>query len=225
MENLKYDIAVASYILDPTVGKYPIENIIEQYLGINVNNYLEQNGVDLQKTKQITLFENQENEVNTELYQNTFYAYAIFELSNVLSQKLAEIEAKELFEKMGLTAVKKTKSGYSTAEDVLEKIKSESPIIEKILDYRQLAKLNSTYVEGMRPYINPKTKRIHSFFHQTITATRKNKLNRTKFTKHTNKNRTRKKTKKSIHPRRRKNLHRCRLLTNRTKSPSPHVRR
>lgn len=290
MENLKYDIAVASYILDPTVGKYPIENIIEQYLGLDVNNYLEQNGVDLQKTKQITLFENQENEVNTKLYQNTFYAYAIFELSNVLTQKLEEIETKELFEKidmptvevladmqfngmhveendliefgktlkdgldvltqeilniageefninspkqlgeilfekMGLTAVKKTKSGYSTAEDVLEKIKSESPIIEKILDYRQLAKLNSTYVEGMRPYINPKTKRIHSFFHQTITATRKNKLNRTKFTKHTNKNRTRKKTKKSIHPRRRKNIHRCWLLTNRTKSPSPHVRR
>ena len=45
------------------------------------------------------------------------------------------------------------------------------PVIEKILEYRQLMKLNSTYVEGIKPYINPKTKRIHSFFHQTITAT------------------------------------------------------
>ena len=72
---------------------------------------------------------------------------------------------------MGLPVKKKTKSGYSTAEDVLEKLRFESPIIEKILDYRQLAKLNSTYVEGMIPFINPKTKRIHSFFHQTITAT------------------------------------------------------
>ena len=72
---------------------------------------------------------------------------------------------------MGLPVKKKTKSGYSTAEDVLEKLKNESPIIEKILDYRQLSKLNSTYVEGLKPFINPKTKKIHSFFHQTITAT------------------------------------------------------
>ena len=76
-----------------------------------------------------------------------------------------------LFEKMQLPVIKKTKSGYSTDVDVLEKLKREDPIISKILDYRQLMKLNSTYVEGMKPYINPKTKRIHSFFHQTITAT------------------------------------------------------
>ena len=82
-----------------------------------------------------------------------------------------------LFEKMKLPVKKKTKSGYSTAEDVLEKLRKESPIIEKLLEYRQLAKLNSTYVEGMIPFINPKTKRIHSFFHQTITSTRKNKFN------------------------------------------------
>ena len=66
---------------------------------------------------------------------------------------------------------RKTKNGYSTDVDVLEKLKSEDPIIQEILDYRQLMKLNSTYVEGLKPYINPKTKRIHSFFHQTITAT------------------------------------------------------
>lgn len=76
-----------------------------------------------------------------------------------------------LFEKLKLPVIKKTKSGYSTDVDVLEKLKKESPIIEQILEYRQLMKLNSTYVEGLKPYINPKTKRIHSFFHQTITAT------------------------------------------------------
>ena len=76
-----------------------------------------------------------------------------------------------LFEKLKLPVVKKTKSGYSTDVDVLEKLRTEHPIIEKILEYRQLTKLNSTYVEGLKPYINPKTKRIHSFFHQTITAT------------------------------------------------------
>ena len=76
-----------------------------------------------------------------------------------------------LFEKLKLPVVKKTKSGYSTDVDVLEKLKEEDPIIEQILDYRQLMKLNSTYVEGLKPYINPVTKRIHSFFHQTITTT------------------------------------------------------
>lgn len=83
------------------------------------------------------------------------------------TKQLGEI----LFEKMKLPVVKKTKSGYSTDVDVLEKLKSEDPIISEILDYRQLMKLNSTYVEGLKQYINPKTKRIHSFFHQTITAT------------------------------------------------------
>ncbi len=76
-----------------------------------------------------------------------------------------------LFEKLKLTPSKKTKSGYSTDVDALEKIKSEHPIIDKILEYRQLVKLNSTYVEGMIPFINEKTKRIHTFFHQTVTAT------------------------------------------------------
>ena len=76
-----------------------------------------------------------------------------------------------LFEKLNLTPSKKTKSGYSTDVDALEKLKGDHPIIEKILEYRQLAKLNSTYVEGMIPFINLKTGRVHTFFHQTITAT------------------------------------------------------
>ena len=55
--------------------------------------------------------------------------------------------------------------------EVLEKLREEHPVINEILDYRQLMKLNSTYVEGMLPYINKKTNRIHSYFHQTVTAT------------------------------------------------------
>ena len=76
-----------------------------------------------------------------------------------------------LFEKLKLTVYKKTKNGYSTDVDILEKLKDEHPVIEKILEYRSLMKLNSSYVEGLIPYINEKTKRIHSYFHQTITAT------------------------------------------------------
>ena len=83
------------------------------------------------------------------------------------TKQLAEV----LYEKLKLTPTKKTKSGYSTDVDALEKIKDEHPIIEKLLDYRQIMKLNSTYVEGMINYINEKTGRVHTYFHQTITAT------------------------------------------------------
>ena len=102
-----------------------------------------------------------------EIKTKMIYEMAGEEININSTKQLGEI----LFEKMKLPVVKKTKSGYSTDVDVLEKLKSEDPIISEILDYRQLMKLNSTYVEGLKPYINPKTKRIHSFFHQTITAT------------------------------------------------------
>ena len=75
-----------------------------------------------------------------------------------------------LFEKLKLPYAKKTKSGYSTDVDALEKIRNEHLVVEKILDYRGIMKLNSTYVEGLLPYIK-EDKRIHSYFHQTVTAT------------------------------------------------------
>ena len=236
INNMKHDITVGAYILDPSIGKYLMEDLIEQYLNLSVSNYLAQNGINEENSKQITLFDSTENQKKDISYKNALYVYAIGKMSEILTQKLKEQEELELFEtidmptievlanmqwngmkvnendliefgrqlkeginlltqeiyelageefninspkqlgeilfdKMKLPVIKKTKSGYSTAEDVLEKLKKESPIIEKILYYRQLAKLNSTYVEGMRPFINPKTSRIHSFFHQTITAT------------------------------------------------------
>lgn len=76
-----------------------------------------------------------------------------------------------LFEKMGLKGGKKTKTGYSTAADVLEKLKNEAPIVEKILYYRQLAKLKSTYADGLLAVMDDKTDKIYSTFNQTITAT------------------------------------------------------
>ena len=76
-----------------------------------------------------------------------------------------------LFEKLKLPIYKKTKRGYSTDVEILEKLKPEHPVIEKILEYRSLMKLNSTYVEGLLVYINNVTNKIHSYFHQTITAT------------------------------------------------------
>ena len=76
-----------------------------------------------------------------------------------------------LFEKMGLKGGKKTKTGYSTAADVLEKLKNDAPIVEKILYYRQLAKLKSTYADGLLAVMDEKTDKIYSTFNQTITAT------------------------------------------------------
>ncbi len=102
-----------------------------------------------------------------EILTKIIYEMAGEEFNINSTKQLGEI----LFEKMKLPVIKKTKNGYSTDVDVLEKLKKEDPIIENILEYRQLMKLNSTYVEGLKAYINPTTKRIHSFFHQTITAT------------------------------------------------------
>ena len=234
MQNIKFDTAVAAYIMNPTDGKYPIERIIENYLDISTEKYLKSIGIE-EQSNQITLFEKQE-EKDIDMFKYTFYANAIYEIVGILEEKLKETKQLELFEtidmptievlgdmqangmyvelpeleefgvklqngiesltkeiynlagvefnikspkqlgellfeKLKLPVIKKTKSGYSTDVDVLEKLRTEHPVIEKILEYRQLTKLNSTYVEGLKPFINPKTKRIHSFFHQTITAT------------------------------------------------------
>lgn len=75
-----------------------------------------------------------------------------------------------LFEKLKLPHGKKTKTGYSTAADVLDKLAPEYPVVEKILEYRQLTKLKSTYADGLANYICADG-RIHGKFNQTITAT------------------------------------------------------
>ena len=233
LKGIEYDAKIAGYILNPTDNKLKLNDLIEQYLEIDINKFIGE-----EKEEQITLFENtkEKDTKDKKLKEYSFYAYAISKLEEITTKKLEEIGAIELFknidiptitvlsemqwngmyanekelnsfgeelkqkieeriknihklagedfnvnstkqlgeilfEKLKLPVVKKTKSGYSTDVDVLEKLRGEHPIIEEILEYRQLAKLNSTYIEGLRPYINPKTKRIHSFFHQTITAT------------------------------------------------------
>ncbi len=75
-----------------------------------------------------------------------------------------------LFEKMKLPFAKKTKTGYSTSAEILEKLRNEDPIVAKILDYRQVSKLKSTYADGLPVFIEA-DRRIHGKFNQTITAT------------------------------------------------------
>ena len=75
-----------------------------------------------------------------------------------------------LFEKLQLPGSKKTKSGFSTAADILENLAPDYPIVQKVLDYRQVAKLKSTYADGLAVFIGEDS-RIHGSFHQTVTAT------------------------------------------------------
>ncbi len=223
-KNIKYDIGVAVYDIDPTNAKHKLEDIASQYLDLDITNI----GSD----KQMNLFEQNDvdkNEIGIyvdsirRIYENTEEklkeegSYRLFneieiplitvlgeiqykgmlvdksELTqfgeelktriNELTCEIYELAGEEfninstqqlgiiLFEKLKLPGAKKNKKGYSTDVAVLEKLVLAHPIIEKILEYRTLTKLNSTYVEGLVNYINPTTGRIHSYFHQTITAT------------------------------------------------------
>lgn len=235
-ENLSLDIEIAAYLLNPTTNQYKLESLSNEYLGIDIEDYLDKLGVNKNQSEQINLFEKTEDNTNNSKFNNSIKAYIINKLQERLQEELEKLNAlnlfnniempllkvlaqmqyegmyidkqelvefgnelkeqievlrKEicdmageefnvnstqqlgniLFEKLNLTTSKKNKKGYSTDVDALEKIKNEHPIVEKILEYRGLMKLNSTYVEGMLPYINENTKRIHSYFHQTVTAT------------------------------------------------------
>ena len=98
--------------------------------------------------------------------QKEIYAMAGEEFNINSPQQLGVI----LFEKMGIPGGKKTKTGYSTAVDVLEKLSEDFPFVTKIMEYRTYAKLNSTYAEGLLAYIGEDS-RIHGVFQQTVTAT------------------------------------------------------
>ncbi|HBF74081.1 MAG TPA: DNA polymerase I, partial [Lactobacillus sp.] len=76
-----------------------------------------------------------------------------------------------LFEKLGLTPIKKTKTGYSTSVDVLEKLAAEAPIVENILKYRQISKIQSTYVEGLLKVVHSTDQKVHTRYLQTLTQT------------------------------------------------------
>ncbi|MQS76474.1 DNA polymerase I [Lactobacillus halodurans] len=119
----------------------------------------------------------------------TVQASKLKEMENTFGAKLAEIEkdiykdaGKEfninspkqlgvvLFEDLKLPVIKKTKTGYSTSVDVLEKLKDKSPLVQKVLDYRQISKIQSTYVVGLQKFIQPDNK-IHTIYLQTLTQT------------------------------------------------------
>jgi DNA polymerase-1 len=83
------------------------------------------------------------------------------------TQQLGDV----LFNKLRLRTVRKTKTGFSTDVNVLEELRGEHPIVDKLLEYRQLTKLKSTYIDALPQLVNPKTKRVHTSFNQTVAAT------------------------------------------------------
>lgn len=236
LKGIEFDAEIAAYILNPSNNHYKLEELASQYLNIDISGYLEAVGANQEKETQMTLFSQEENNIDFEKYHNAIYTYVIAKLIEVMEQKMQEISSMDLFkniemplvkvlaemqyegiyvdkeelisfgdklkeeiesikqeiynlsgeefninstqqlgvilfEKLKLPVYKKTKKGYSTDVDILEKLKPEHPVIEKILEYRTLMKLNSTYIDGLIVYINEYTKKIHSYFRQTVTAT------------------------------------------------------
>lgn len=104
---------------------------------------------------------------NLALAESNIYSMAGCEFNINSPKQIGEV----LFEKLGLPHGKKTKTGYSTNAEVLEGLRSFSPIIDEVLQYRQLAKLKSTYAEGLAKVISPVDGRIHTTFRQTLTQT------------------------------------------------------
>ena len=164
-----YMALIAYMAAAPLMEKLEAEGMNELYLSMELPLiyalfHMEEEGIAVKK-EELKIYGEQLKEKITVLEKE------IWELTgstfNINSPKqLGEV----LFEKMQIKGGKKTKTGYSTAADVLEKLAPDYPVIQKILEYRQYTKLNSTYAEGLGAYIGPDG-RIHSRFNQTITAT------------------------------------------------------
>ncbi len=195
-----FDTALAAYLLRATDSAYELPALCERYLGNEKNGaeavaLLTPVLRDRLAAEGMTeLFESIELplcRVLSEMEQEGFLVdrEALRAFGESLAQGIAQLEeeihamaghdfnilstkqlGQVLFEEMGLPSGKKTKTGWSTNVDVLEKLRSEHPIAQKVLDYRTLTKLKSTYVDGLLKVIGPDG-RIHTSFQMTVTAT------------------------------------------------------
>jgi DNA polymerase-1 len=153
--------------MEKTIDEYEMHELfynIEMPL-VEVLGYMEYEGfkVDIEKLEQLK----EEYLGIIKNLEKTIYNMAGEEFNINSPKQLGVI----LFEKLELPIIKKTKTGYSTNAEVLEKLRPEHDIIDKISEYRQIVKLQSTYVDGLLNIINQNSKRIHSSFNQTITTT------------------------------------------------------
>ena len=170
--------------LDVNYSAYATHKLYEKYLDVLRAEKITGLYEDIEKPLLKVLFDMEDAGVKisestldelTQCYESLVLEYQnkIFELCgcsfNINSpSQLGEV----LYTKLGITEVRNKKSGkYSTGAEILEKLQDKSPAIKEILKYRQYKKLCSTYLEGYRPYIDSKTKLVHTTFNQTITAT------------------------------------------------------
>ncbi len=195
-----FDTAVAAYLLDPTRGKYELLQVTSDYLHTASDDVsavaalypilqekLKSQGVEQlyydielplcyvlaqMETAGVGVDQKALAEFGTMLSsriadcESMIYGFAEGEFNINSPKQLGEV----LFEKLGLPPVKKTKSGYSTNVEVLEALREKHPIVQAIMDYRMLTKLNSTYVEGLQKVVSSDG-RIHTTFQNTVTAT------------------------------------------------------
>lgn len=184
-----YDLDIANYLINPVVSVKPGEiDVLSVWNEFSdAKKRLEELGMwelytDMEMPLVFTL-------AGMEMAGVKMNAEALMEYGNALAVKIAELEERIyeqagekfninspkqlgviLFEKMQLPGSKKTKTGYSTSADVLEKLAPEQPIIRDILEYRTLAKLKSTYADGLLTCLD-EDGRVRSTFQQTVTAT------------------------------------------------------
>ena len=232
-KNIKFDVMLAAYILDPTQSEYRLDDLCKKYLNSTLGSSRKEN--ESTQISMLDMISGESDEDNTdELSSVVFALEQLFEKTSKdieengqhmlyydvelpLLQVLADLQLRGmyidktalsdfgemlneqineasneiyslsgeefninspkqlgviLFEKLSLPYGKKNKRGsYSTNVDVLEKLRNIHPIADKVLKYRQLAKLQSTYVVGLGAVVNPKTGRIHSRFNQMVTTT------------------------------------------------------
>ena len=161
-KGIAFDVLLAAYLLDTNDTNNDIAGVAAHY------------GYDAIQSDEVIYGKGAKKGLPAD--EEDFFAHlarkvaAITNLTPKLTEELAAKNQTALFEEMGLPVIKKTKTGYSTAVDVLEQLKEQAPIVEDILTYRQIAKIQSTYVEGLLKVIQGDGK-VHTRYVQTLTQT------------------------------------------------------
>jgi DNA polymerase-1 len=199
-ENIVFDAALAAYLIEPTLGKYELKDISMRYFGceysgaealVRLKPELEKQLGEMNMLSLLTdvevplcrvLAEMEHTGVLVDKAALQSYGQSLGEEIAALESEIYVLAGEEfninstrqlgyvLFEKLMLPSGKKTKTGWSTNAEVLEKLRGKHPIIEKILDYRVLTKLKSTYADGLLRVIS-EDGRVHTRFQMTATAT------------------------------------------------------
>lgn len=190
LKNIKFDIEIAGYLLGRKYKADNLYNSIDSIMDLStilINELKEKNMFKLFEEIEIPLVdilaEMEENGINIDLEFLKGYSKILEDNLKSLSKEVYNLAGEEfninspqqlskiLFEKLRMPKMKKTKSGYSTAGDVLENLAGKFELPTKILDYRLIFKLKSTYVDAFPELISAKTGKIHTSFNQTVTST------------------------------------------------------